>query len=402
MNRFPRHYRKFLIRAAVLIGTLSAAELALAQAVTAQPSDVAIERPSSWPAQSMVSDRAERRSLEMIAPQAKAHNEYAMKLAECGAVQSAQAEFITALSMIADALDADTNNATRAHARAVQAGLTAIKETQDFVPDDSPHDVEINLSQLTSIHKTPVLRNVDTSRISRAIALQQYHSYATQQLAFAGGQSAIASMSLYGLGRAESVTIAGSGRRNRLSAPNAMALYQAALLVDPHNFMASNELGVLMARYGDLEGAAAHLLRSVSLKPQVETWHNLAAVYRSMGQLEKSQQAEREREKMLTEARSRGAAAENPSEMASNPTLQWVDVDTFSATGTAHGFDGPAASTNQPASIPPRESIGKRMVAKLNPFQKSSAAPQAANGTRLNPVSDSTRGSETDRQPWFK
>ena len=237
----------------------------------------------------------ERTSLEMIAPQAQAHIDYAMNLAERGAVQSAQAEFILALDLIADALDADTKNTARAHARAVQAGLTAIEETKDFVPADTPHNVVINLAQLAATHQTPVLKDIDVSRMTRAKALQHYHTYATQQLAFAGGRSAIASSALYGLGRAECVTTAGANSRNPLGGPNAMALYQSALLVDPRNYMASNELGVLMARFGDLESAAGQLTHSLSIKPQVETWHNLATVYRRMGQQEKAEQAERER-----------------------------------------------------------------------------------------------------------
>src|SRR4051812_44707955 len=106
----------------------------------------------------------ERTSLEIIAPQAQAHIDYALNLAERGAVQSAQAEFIMALDLIADALDADTRNVTRAHARAAQAGLTAIEETKDFVPSDTPHDIEINLAQLAATHQTPVLKDVDTTR----------------------------------------------------------------------------------------------------------------------------------------------------------------------------------------------------------------------------------------------
>jgi tetratricopeptide (TPR) repeat protein len=346
--------------------------------------------------------RRERSSLEMIAPQAQAHNDYALKLAECGAVQSAQAEFTIALGMIADALDADTRNATRAHARAVQTGLTAIEETQDFMPADTPHDIGINLAQVAATHKTPVLRNIDTTRMTRAEALQRYHSYATQQLAFAGGRSTIASAALYGLGRAESVTIAGASTRNRLGAPNAMALYQSALLVDPQNYMAANELGVLMARYGDLDGAAGQFLHSVSLKPQLETWHNLAAVYRRMGQLELSKRAEQEREKMLAEARSRGAAAENPSDLGSSPTLQWVDVDTFAATGTAQGFDGPAVRVNQTSAIPQRDSLGKRLVAKMMPSPKGGKPQQNPDATQLSQKTDPSRGGEGDGWTLFK
>ncbi len=335
----------------------------------------------------------ERTSLEMIAPQAQAHIDYALNLAERGAVQSAQAEFIVALDLIADALDADTRNATRAHARAVQAGLTAIEETKDFVPADTPHNVVLNVSQLAATHQTPVLRSIDGTRITRAEALQHYHSYATQQLAFAGGRSAIASSALYGLGRAESVTKAGASSRNPLGAPNAMALYQAALLVDPQNYMASNELGVLIARYGDLESAAGQLVHSLSVKPQVETWHNLATVYRRMGQLKMAEQAEREREKLLAAPRT---VVNDSTDLGSRPPLRWVDVDTFAATSTPYGLDGPAVSSNKSASIAQRDSFGKRLISKLNPWPKTDKPQQKTDPSQLNKKSDPSRGGETD------
>lgn len=347
-------------------------------------------------------DSGARTSLEVIAPQAQAHIDYALNLAERGAVQSAHAEFIVALDLIADAMDADTNNASRAHARAVQAGLTAIEETKDFVPSDTPHDIEINLAQLASIHRTPVLKNIDVSRMTRAQALQHYHTYATQQLAFAGGRSAIASSALYGLGRSECVTTAGASSRNPLGAPNAMALYQAALLVNPQNYMASNELGVLMARYGDLNNAADQLVHSLSIKPQVETWHNLAAVYHRMGQPEKAEQAEMEREKLLTAPHTDGTVAVVSADLGARPPLQWVDVDTFAATATPYGLDGPTVTSNKSAPIAQRDSLGKRMIAKLNPWSKAGSPQQNTDMTQLNPESDPSRCAEADRRTLLK
>jgi hypothetical protein len=338
-------------------------------------------------------------SLEIIAPQAQAHIDYALNLAERGAVQSAQAEFIMALDLIADALDADAKNPTRAHARAIQAGLTAISETKDFVPADTPHNVVINLAQLAATHQTPVLQGMDLSRMTRAQALQHYHTYATQQLAFAGGRSAIASSAMYGLGRSQCVTTAGASGRNPLGAPNAMALYQAALLVNPQNYMASNELGVLMARYGDLDSAAAQLTHSLSIKPQVESWHNLATVYRRMGQLELAEQADREREKLLASPRSSGAMAKDPTDLGARPPMQWVDPDTFAASATPYGLDGPAIKSNKSASLAQNESLGKRLMAKLNPWPKADSSQL---NTDANHKVEPSRSGESDGAPLYK
>jgi tetratricopeptide (TPR) repeat protein len=384
-NSYQR--RLLFIRLLILISGASLVDCASAQYSPTPAANASF--PSGRPGAS-----GERTSLEMIAPQAQAHIDYALNLAERGAVQSAQAEFIVALDLIADALDADTRNATRAHARAVQAGLMAIEETKDFVPADTPHNVVLNVAQLAATHQTPVLKNVDAARVTRAEALQRYHSYATRQLAFAGGRSAIASSALYGLGRAESVTKAGASSRNPLGAPNAMALYQAALLVDPKNYMASNELGVLMARYGDLESAAGQLVHSLSIKPQVETWHNLATVYRRMGQTEKAAQAEREREKLLAAPR---AVTNDSTDLGSRPPLQWVDEDTFAATSTPYGLDGPPVSSNKSASIAPRNSFGKRLITKMNPWSKTDKPQQNINTTQTSQTVDPSRGGADGR-----
>jgi tetratricopeptide (TPR) repeat protein len=335
------------------------------------------------------SETGARTSLEMIAPQAQAHIDYALNLAERGAVQSAEAEFIMALDLVADAVDADTGDTTRAHARAIQAGLTAIAEAKDFVPADTPHNVVINLAQLAATHQTPVLKNVDVSRMPRAEALQHYHTFATQQLAFGGGRSTIASSALYGLGRSQCVTTAGATTRNPLGAPNAMALYQAALQVDPQNYMASNELGVLMARFGDLSGASDQFSHSLSIKPQAETWHNLAVVYRRLGQTEKADAADQEREKLLAAPRAEGEVAKDSTDLAARPTMRFVDNETFAATATPYGLDGPPANSNKAASVAENQSFAKRWIAKLNPWPKTDK-PQ---------TTDTPQNSEADHSP---
>ena len=351
-------------------------------------------------AQSVVDDA--RTSLQVIAPQAQAHINYALNLAERGAVQSAQAEFTMALTLIADALDADAKNSPRAHARAAQAGLTAIKETKDFVPADAPHDIEINVAQLAATHQTPILRGVDTTALTRADALQRYHTYATQQLAFAGGQSTIASQALYGLGRAECVTTAGAGTRNRLGSPNAMAFFQAALLVDPQNYMASNELGVLMARFGDLESAAGQLSHSLTIKPQAETWHNLATVFRRMGESELADQADQERATLLAATRNGSIRGGNSTDLASRPTMQWVDNDTFAASASPYSFDGPAVSSSKPAPVAKQESFGKRLMAKVIPRWNADKSHSSTDLTKLSSKTAPSPVGATEGRSLFK
>jgi tetratricopeptide (TPR) repeat protein len=350
-----------------------------------------------------VADAGTQTSLDMIAPRAQAHISYALELAERGAVESAQAEFRTALELVAEALDADTKNAARAHARAVKSGLTAIEEANDFVSEDAASDIDTNLSQFAAIHHTPILKQANAAGMTRAEALQRYHMYATQQLAFAGGHSAIASSALYGLGRAESTNAAGAGVHNPLGGANAISFYQAALHVDPQNYVAANELGVLMARYGDLAAAQEQFVRSLTVHPQPETWHNLAAVYRYMGQNEKAAQADAEREKLVAAAREAGVTNAVAAGGVTKPLLRWVDVDTFAASGTPYGLDGPAinsSTSGKAVASTQQESIGKRLMAKLTSWPRSSKTAPTENDKQQPAQQDylSRGDSNTDRQ----
>jgi tetratricopeptide (TPR) repeat protein len=323
---------------------------------------------------------SDRTSHDVVAPQAQAHINYALNLAERGAVQSARAEFTIALDLIADAIDADTHNTSREHARAVKAGLTAIEETKDLVPSDTPHDIEINIAHVSATHQTPVLRNTDKAHLTRAEALQHYHTYATQQLAFAGGHSAIASSALYGLGRAESLTGAGASAHNRLSGPNAMALFQAALIVRPQNYMAANELAVLSARYGDLNTAETQLVHSLSIQPRTETWHNLAAVYRREGQIEKAEQAELARKELIANPRPDATAVEDSTDLGSRPVVRCLEVDEFTKSGAPEVLDGPQHNSKTPQAN--QNSISKRLISKLIPWQQDDKASKTKEPTK--------------------
>jgi tetratricopeptide (TPR) repeat protein len=351
-------------------------------------------------AEATCGDNGVRTSLDMVAPRAEAHNKYALDLAERGAVESAQSEFKMALELVAGALDADARDESRAHARSLRAGLEAIEESKDFASSDVRAGIETNVAQIAAIHHTPVLKQAGAANVTRAEALQRYHAYAAQQLAFAGGHSPIASSAFYGLGRAESISTAGASTHNPLGGPNAIALYQAALYVDPQNYMAANELGVLMARYGDMEAAESQLRHSVDVHPQPETWHNLSAVYRAMGKSDEAARADAEREKLLAAARANGNETTGNGG-ASRPMVRWVDAETFASTGTPYGMDGPpinaATSTNAP-----QDSYAKRLVTKFIPWQKTNKSTAPQNESPTIKQADSSSGGVSSGRRLFR
>ena len=91
-------------------------------------------------------------------------------------------------------------------------------------------------------------------------------------------------MALHALGKLHGALAQKKGIPIVAPEAKAMVFYQAALLVYPKNYMAANDLGVLLAQCGNYAEARAMLEHSLSLCRQSTSWQNLAVVYRQLGQ----------------------------------------------------------------------------------------------------------------------
>jgi Flp pilus assembly protein TadD len=139
--------------------------------------------------------------------------------------------------------------------------------------------------------------------------VQKYYTYAQEQLAAAVQPSREGSQLLTALGK---VYVEMNREPARLAADaktKGLVCQQAALLADPSNARAANELGVLLAREGRFEEARDWLRHSARLKPQLETWHNLAAVHGSLGE---TQLAAAARDQSIVLARRQGQGLGGP------------------------------------------------------------------------------------------
>jgi uncharacterized protein HemY len=157
-------------------------------------------------------------------------------------------------------------------------------------------------------------------------ALRRYYAFAQQQLAQAGAGEPAASMALYGLGKLHMALAEKPDQAHRMNGPKAMSLHQAALAVSPQNHMAANELGVLLAQYGQLQDARRVLLQSIRARPLPEAWHNLSVVHERLGEIQLAQQARREAELANRRTRDRRAAA-HMSQVGA--LIRWVDAAEF-------------------------------------------------------------------------
>jgi tetratricopeptide (TPR) repeat protein len=259
------------------------------------------------------------RQLEWIAREADAHTQRGFELAGRKALFSARSEFVKALRLIAGGVD--TEYETRGHSRALASGLTALHEADDFVPAGSQLEADLDLARIVAAHRTPILQGVPAEQLSPMSALQSYLTYAQEQLALSASNEAAGSMALYGLGNLHRALGRQSAAAVRVAQAKAVVFYQAALLVCPRNYMASNELGVVLAHGGRYEEARTALEHSIAVCPQAISWHNLAVVYRNLGLIDAARRADK-----LSRASHPGATVPAASD---RPQVEWMDSATF-------------------------------------------------------------------------
>lgn len=307
--------------------------------------------------------------LENIAQQADRLTRHGFELAGREAYFAARSEFITALRLVAQGLDAE--HQTTVHSRSLAAGLTAIKEAEDFIPGGSRMEADLELAAIIGSHRTPVLKNVAPETLTPLLALKCYFTFAQEQLAAAVGHEVAGSIALHALGKLHGALARTTSAKLRAAEPKAMTFYQAALLACPQNYMAANDLGVLMAQCGNYPEARAVLEHSLSIRQPSVGWHNLAMVYRQLGQFELARRASGQAEAVRRAEQARAAAAKNPA----NQWVHWVDPGTFAQPSFQPPPTGqtPAAAAKAPQTSAASQ---RSSAARPTPAQKSAPAPQ--------------------------
>ncbi len=188
-----------------------------------------------------------------------------------------------------------------------------------------------------------------------------YLSYAQEQLAAAGEDQPVASLSLHGLGKICTVPPEMHGPPEQIAEAKAVVYHQAALMVEPKNFMAANELGVLLAHFGRLPEARSALEHAIAVSGGPTEWQNLAAVCDRMNDPAKA-----------AEARQQSLVAVNKLQGAGFGTagmkypIQWLDPASFATTNSMVADAAPASSTaltSVMAKNPPADSTNTPAIA---------------------------------------
>ncbi len=266
--------------------------------------------------------------LESIARQADRQIRRGFELASRGAYFAARSQFIRALRLVAQGLDAERQ--TDVHSRSLGVGLTALGEAEDFIPAGSRLEADLDIAAIIEGHRTPVLKDTDTEKLTPLSALRCYFTFAQEQLAAAAGSEVAGSMALHALAKLHGALARQNAGSIRAAETKAVSFYQAAVLAYPRNHMAANDLGVLLARCGNYREAEAALKYSLSIQRQPTGWHNLAVVYRQLGEAGLARQAERLAESARRAEIARRKAVRDPTRQQ----VRWVDPRVFTQVRT--------------------------------------------------------------------
>jgi hypothetical protein len=231
--------------------------------------------------------------------QVDAFTRRAFELADRGAAFSARAEFTGALRLIVEALD--TQQQTTLYSRSLTAGLTALKEADDFSAAAARGQVDV--ARTVAAHTTTVLKDQPLDDVSPLVARQRYLNYAKEQLTAASGMLPHSSLVLYGMGKLSLLSAPRDPASQLAATGRAMVWHQAALNADPRNFRAANELGVLLARHGDANTARALFEQSLRMSSQPAVWSNLAEVEQRLGNTQQAGLARRQADDNLCSRR---------------------------------------------------------------------------------------------------
>jgi hypothetical protein len=324
--------------------------------------------------------RRRSEQLERIARQADRKIRHGFELAGRKAHFAARSEFIAALRLVAQGLD--TEDRTGLHSRCLSAGLTALKEAEDFIPGGSRLEADLDIASIVGGHRTPVLHNAEIENLMPLEALKCYFTFAQEQLAAAAGREVAGSMALHALGKLHGTLAGQQSSGSRATESKAMVYYQAALLVYPRNYMAANDLGVLLARCGNYRQARKLLEHGLSMHQESTGWHNLAAVYRRLGQAEAARRAD----VLSAAARRAETTRRTASDTPSRPQVRWVDPNAFVQTynrppdfwqpaptrrvTTAAPSTRPTRAASRPGPAIPKSLTGWRMPWESAPTRK--------------------------------
>ncbi len=248
----------------------------------------------------------------------------ASALASRGATYSARRELESALVTLSQALD--SHSATTDFTQSLRTGLLAMEEAGDFAPSQARNQLNLDVALIVSRHQSHAVSPAEARQWTPVEAARKYFSFAQSHLVAASGGSPVAAHALFGLGKLNANLSESGSAAERLYGPRSMLLHQTALMIDNSHYLAANELGVLLARFGRLNDARNVLRHGLTQGTSPEIWRNLADVHERLGEVELASLARAEWNRISQLSR-----REYPDTVTApnGVTVQWVDKATF-------------------------------------------------------------------------
>ncbi len=287
---------------------------------------------------------------QSVAQRAAHHIEYGKALARRGASSAARQEFYGALTTLAQANDAKAG--ANHFSMALRKGIMAIKESEDFVTRDAEHQIALDVGVVIETHRCGAMTMEEAQYMAPVQAMQRYFAFAQHQLNVASGQNVVAAEALFCLGKLHTSVVQSDPTSSRLDVAKAIVFHRTAMDCDRNNYRSANELGVLMARSGQLTEARDMLKKSLIISPGPEAWSNLAKVHERLGEQNMAALARSEFQRVLNSQPGAG--------------IQWVSNQSFNANAPVDFHETIAARPNVVVESPAVEaqetpkSIGQR------------------------------------------
>ncbi len=217
-------------------------------------------------------------------------------LADRHAYYAARQEFIQVLRMVSRGLDA--REGTTRRTLDLASGLRALEEAEDFVPRGTGLEADLNVSIITSAHRTPVAKDMPLQSWLPQQIMDRYFRYAQLKLGAAVAGDPDGSIGLHALGKLQRRLGQVEPRSHPLAHRQAFAFQQAALLAHPFNHLAAHELGVLLADGGRYEEAQSLLEQVARKEPHPVVLRNLAQVQYKLGHAEQAARNDRKAQQL--------------------------------------------------------------------------------------------------------
>jgi hypothetical protein len=218
---------------------------------------------------------------------------------------------------------------------------------------------EKDTARIASRHRSSAAMSLPPES-SSGQAIRHYYGFVQEQLTATFAEVPAASEPLWALGKAyvefsrepDSLIVNGQGK--------ALVFQGAAVAVDPTNWRAANELGVLLGKAGHWEDAAIALQKSLAVHPTPGGWHNLAVVCEHLGQKDQAE-----------DARRRSVALGYRADQNYKPAVEWVSPAALGVTasafnneaaGSARSNDTAAAAPSRSTDEGPRPTTARRLL----------------------------------------